>query len=261
MGGRSPSPFKEPMDREPQPRPSALFLVREDSPVATELRTREEAIERRWEAAPAVLAVIALQLCLALVSMERDWKLWRFHWWVWTVAVVPEAILLVSLAWDSARRFLERIGHRRNVALALLAVISLDTAVALVALIASLVEGKEASGAQLLLKGITIWGTNVMTYALWFWGIDRGGPVRRGQPNPPPPDFQFPQMENPGLAAPGWYPQLFDYVYVSFTNSIAFSPTDAMPLTRRTKLLMLSESAVSALTILLVAARAVNIFK
>jgi hypothetical protein len=48
---------------------------------------------------------------------------------------------------------------------------------------------------------------------------------------------------------------------VSFTNSIAFSPTDAMPLTRRTKMLMLSESAVSALTILLVAARAVNIFK
>jgi uncharacterized membrane protein len=68
-------------------------------------------------------------------------------------------------------------------------------------------------------------------------------------------------MENPELAAPGWYPQLFDYIYVSFTNSVAFSPTDAMPLTRRTKLMMLSESAVSALTILLVAARAVNIFK
>ena len=229
--------------------------------MATELRTREETVERRWEAAPAVLAVIALQLCLALVSMERDWKLWKFHWWVWTIAVVPEAILLVSLAWDSARRFLERIGHRRNVALTLLAVISLDTAVALVALIASLVEGKETSGAQLLLKGITIWGTNVIAYGLWFWGIDRGGPVKRGQPNPPRPDFQFPQMENPELAAPGWYPQLFDYIYVSFTNSVAFSPTDAMPLTRRTKLMMLSESAVSALTILLVAARALNIFK
>jgi len=229
--------------------------------MATELRTREETVERRWEAAPAVLAVIALQLCLALVSMERDWKLWKFHWWVWTIAVVPEAILLVSLAWDSARRFLERIGHRRNVALTLLAVISLDTAVALVALIASLVEGKETSGAQLLLKGITILGTNVIAYGLWFWGLARGGPVKRGQPNPPPPDFQFPQMENPELAAPGWYPQLVDYIYVSFTNSVAFSPTDAMPLTRRTKLMMLSESAVSALTILLVAARAVNIFK
>jgi hypothetical protein len=68
-------------------------------------------------------------------------------------------------------------------------------------------------------------------------------------------------MENPQLVAPGWYPELIDYIYVSFTNSIAFSPTDAMPLTRRAKLLMLSESAISAITILLVAARAVNIFK
>jgi len=63
------------------------------------------------------------------------------------------------------------------------------------------------------------------------------------------------------LQEPGWYPRLFDYIYVSFTNSIAFSPTDSMPLTVRAKMLMLSESAVSALTILLVAARAVNIFK
>ena len=68
-------------------------------------------------------------------------------------------------------------------------------------------------------------------------------------------------MENPTLAQPGWHPRLDDYIYVSFTNSIAFSPTDAMPLTRWAKLLMLSESAISSITILLVAARAVNIFK
>ena len=101
----------------------------------------------------------------------------------------------------------------------------------------------------------------MIAFGLWYWGFDRGGPVRRVQPDPPPPDFQFPQMENPQLAEPGWYPHLIDYVYVSFTNSIAFSPTDAMPLTRWAKLLMLSESAVSSITILLVAARSVNIFK
>jgi hypothetical protein len=66
-------------------------------------------------------------------------------------------------------------------------------------------------------------------------------------------------MDDSGRAARGWYPRLVDYVYVSFTNSVAFSPTDAMPLTRRVKTLMLTEASVSALTILLVAARAVNI--
>ena len=225
------------------------------------IEQQEEELERRWEAAPAVLAVIARQLVLALVSLELHWKLWGLPWWVWIIAVVPESVLLVSLAWDAARHFLERVGHRRNVAVALLGVISLDNALALVALIGSLVSGGESSGGQLLLKGTTIWGTNVIAYGLWFWEFDRGGPMRRQQPIPPRPDFQFPQMDNPKFAAPGWYPRLFDYIYVSFTNSIAFSPTDTLPLTLRAKMLMLSESAVSAVSILLVAARAVNIFK
>jgi uncharacterized membrane protein len=221
----------------------------------------QEALESRWEAAPAVVVVIGLQLTLALVSRELDWKLWGLPWWVWILAVGPEIVLLVALVWERPLRTLERMGHRRNVALILLAIISLANAIALVALIGSLISGHENSGGQLLLKGVTIWGTNVLAYGLWYWGFDRGGPVRRRQPDPPPPDFQFPQMENPQLAEPGWYPRLVDYIYVSFTNSIAFSPTDAMPLTRRAKLLMLSESAISAVSILLVTARAVNIFK
>ena len=84
--------------------------------------------------------------------------------------------------------------------------------------------------------------------------------MRRFLPDPPRPDFQFPQLENPQLAEPNWRPHLVDYIYVSFTNSIAFSPTDAMPLSRWAKLLMLTESSISAITVLLVAARAVNIF-
>ena len=159
------------------------------------------------------------------------------------------------------RRRLEQLGHRRTVALALLALVSLANSLLLLAVVASLVGGDEKSGAQLLLEAITVWGTNVISFGLWYWAFDRGGPVRRLRPDPPPPDFQFPQMENPQLAAPGWQPELVDYIYISFTNSIAFSPTDAMPLSRWAKLLMLVESAISSLTVLLVAARAVNIFK
>src|ERR671933_525852 len=146
------------------------------------------------------------------------------------------------------------------VVFALLALVSFANAFLVLAVIASLVRGEERSGAQLLLKAITVWGTNVITFGLWFWLLDRGGPVRRRRPNPPPPDFLFPQLDSPKLA-PGWEPHLVDYVYVAFTNAIAFSPTDVLPLTRLAKLLMLLESALSALTILLVAARAVNIFR
>ena len=222
---------------------------------------REEERESEWEAAPAVALVIAFQLLLALVSRTQAWKLWLFSWWVWLVPVAPEIALLVPLAWHRPRRRLEQMGLRRTVVLALLGLVSVANALLLLAVIASLVRGQEKSGAQLLLKAITVWGTNVIAFGLWYWAFDRGGPVRRLRPHPPPPDFQFPQMENPQLAAPGWQPELVDYVYVSFTNSLAFSPTDAMPLSRWAKLLMLFESALSALTVLLVAARAVNIFK
>jgi uncharacterized membrane protein len=222
---------------------------------------RGEEVQSRWEAAPAVALIVVLQLLLAIISRTQHWKLWVLPWWVWLVPIAFEGALFVSLAWERPRRRLEQLGHRRTVALALLAVISIANALLLLAVIASLVRGDEKSGAQLLVKALTVWGTNAITYGLWYWEVDRGGPVRRLEPDPPLPDFQFPQMENPELAPKGWQPALVDYVYVSFTNSIAFSPTDAMPLTRRAKLMMLSESTVSALTVLLVAARAVNIFK
>jgi len=222
---------------------------------------REEEIESRWEAGPAVAIIIAMQVLLALISRGQHWKLWLFPWWIWLIPLLPELLLLVPLAWHLPRRRLEQLGLRRTVALTLLGVVSVANAVLVVAVIASLVSGHEKSGAQLLLKATTVWTTNVIAFGLWYWAFDRGGPVRRLRPDPPWPDFQFPQMENPQLAPSDWQPELVDYVYLSFTNSIAFSPTDAMPLTRWSKLLMLTESALSSMTILLVAARAVNIFK
>jgi uncharacterized membrane protein len=219
----------------------------------------EEEIESRYEATFAVGLVIGLQLTLALVSLGAGWKLIGLPGWVWLLPVVPEAALLVALAWSAPRERLEQMGQRRTVALVLVGVITAANVLALAALIASLLSAQEKSGGELLLKGATIWSTNVITFGLLFWEFDRGGPIRRRGPDPPPRGFQFPQDENPKLAEPNWHPRLPDYVYISFTNAIAFSPTDAMPLTRRVKMMMLAESAISATTVLLVAARAVNI--
>jgi hypothetical protein len=226
-----------------------------------EQEVHEAEVESRWEAAPAVLVVIGLQTLLAAVSQHQHWHLWNLPWWAWFVIVGPEAALLVPLAWSRPRHQLEQLGKRRMFALLLFAVVSIGNGASLIALIGSLLLGHEDDGAALLYKGLTIWTANMISFGLWYWTFDRGGPVRRREPNPPPPDFQFPQMENPELAAPGWQPRLFDYIYVSYTNSIAFSPTDAMPLSHTAKVLMLVQSSSSAMTVLLVAARAVNILR
>jgi hypothetical protein len=222
-------------------------------------KLHEAEVESRWEAAPAVLVVIVLQVAISVVSQQQHWTLWRLPWWSWLVLIVPEAILFAALALSWPRRQIDQLGRRREVALTLFGVVGIGNGLMLMALITALVTGREANGGELLYKAATIWSTNVIAFGLWYWAFDRGGPIRRREADPPPPDFQFPQMENPELAAPGWHPRIFDYVYVSFTNAVAFSPTDAMPLTRQAKVLMLLESSASAVTLLLVAARAVNI--
>ncbi len=98
-------------------------------------------------------------------------------------------------------------------------------------------------------------------FGLWYWEFDRGGPVARAAGTRPYPDFLFPQMTTPELAPPDWEPAFVDYLYVSFTNALAFSPTDTMPMTRWAKLTMLVQSVVSVVTVVLVIARAVNILK
>jgi hypothetical protein len=221
----------------------------------------EVEFEARWESGPAIAFVMLLQVVVAVTSKVEGWTTWVLGWWMWLVPLVPEAAILVTNTWSRPHHALEERGIRRQAGIALLALASACNALLVFSVIASLVSGHESSGAHLLLKGATVWLTNVILFGLWYWLFDRGGPVRRIRANPPPPDFQFPQMENPELAAPGWRPHFVDYMYVSFTNSIAFSPTDAMPLSRWSKLLMLLEASLSALVILLVAARAVNIFK
>jgi hypothetical protein len=222
---------------------------------------REAERESRWEGGPTIAIPILLQIAIAVSSGVEGWTTWVLDWWMWLIPVPFEAGLFVLATWSRPHRVFDPSGTRRKFGTVFLVFASAGNALLVLAVIASLVSGHESSGAHLLLKGATVWITNVILFGLWFWLLDRGGPARRLEPDPPPPDFEFPQMENPELAAPGWRPHFVDYMYVSFTNSIAFSPTDTMPLSRWAKLLMLFEASLSALVILLVAARAVNIFK
>ena len=100
---------------------------------------------------------------------------------------------------------------------------------------------------------------NVIAFALWFWNIDRGGPALRGLGRHQSQDFLFPQYALPTPNDGEWSPGFVDYVFLSFTNATAFSPTDTLPLSQRAKLLMMAQAAISLLVVALVAARAVNI--
>jgi hypothetical protein len=104
-----------------------------------------------------------------------------------------------------------------------------------------------------------IWLANVLIFGLWYWEVDRGGPGRRASGDDALPDLQFPQMTDPRFAPAGCRPQFVDYLYVSFTNATAFSPTDTMPLTAIANGMMALQSLVSLLRIGLVVSRAVNI--
>ncbi len=216
--------------------------------------------EARDDAAPFALAAAGNLVALALVSRHAHWELLGHRlWWVWLVVAGPYVLLSATLLFGLGR--LVRHDRRREIVIGLLALVWAFNVVGVLVLVASLVSrsGTHLTGRQLLFSGGTMWLTDAIAFGLAFWELDCGGPVARALAARVGPDFQFPQDENPQLARAGWSPRLWDYFYVSLTNSIAFSPTDAMPLTRPAKALMAAESTLSAITVLLVAARAVNI--
>lgn len=220
-----------------------------------------------WYARASVLIVVGLQL-LIINHQFFIGPRWLFP--------SLEALLLVPLSLATARtqwsarvaktdEHWRKVAERQRVAhwlaLALTALVSATNFGSLIALVGELIGGKmTVPGQSLLVDALNIWATNVIAFALWFWNLDRGGPASAHLVKERGPDFLFPQSTRPELRK-GWTPGFIDYFYVSFTNAAAFSPTDTLPLTPRAKMLMLIESAVSLMTLALVAARAVNILR
>lgn len=218
--------------------------------------TENVAHEARREVAPVLALAILLLVALAIVSVAGDWVvLDHVPPWSWLVLAVPEVVLLADLLIGT------QLVRTRRIALASLVVLVAFNSAALFILIAALTttSARDLSGGELLLTALGILVTNVIVFGILYWEVDDGGPVARRRRSRKTPDLQFPQDENRDLARPGWRPSVWDYLYVSLTNSTAFSPTDAMPLTGRMKLLMGVESLVAIATVLLLTARAVNI--
>ena len=208
--------------------------------------------EPRWAVTAAILVAVTLQLMLPhRLAFRPSW-----------VLPVLELVLLGGLIAANPRRVEPRNRRLRWLGLALIGLISLANGWAAARLVAGLVNGNEGLDAgPLLLTGGGIWLTNVIVFALWYWEWDRGGPADRMMGHHQYADFLFVQMQSPETAPPDWEPAFLDYLYLSFTNSTAFSPTDVMPLSRWAKMLMMFQSTVALVTVVLVVARAVNILR
>jgi uncharacterized membrane protein len=209
--------------------------------------------ERRWPVTLSVLAAIVLQILLP-PHLTKPLP----------PALLPalEGALLVGLSIANPVRIERRGTMVRAASVVLILLMTVANAASAVLLIRAILEGKAGNNAApLLATGASVWATNVIAFALWYWEFDRRGPVHRALGTSHHPDLMFPQMATPELAPADWEPQFVDYLYLSFTNATAFSPTDVMPLARWAKLTMLVQSAVSLAVGALVIARAVNILR
>jgi len=206
--------------------------------------------EARWPASVAVLLALVLYLTLpGRLTLGPMWLLPSL-----------ELALLVPLTIAAPRRYHGESNWQRIGAVAIIALINAANFVSLALLVHYLLmRGSRATGVELLLGSVEIWVTNVIVFALWYWELDRGGPDERASDEHREPDFLFPQMVTPACAPQPWAPSFIDYIYLSFTNATAFSPTDTLPLTAWAKMLMALQAFVSLITVALVAARAVNI--
>ena len=173
------------------------------------------------------------------------------------VLTLPKAPVARMLGWGAYRL---RVG-RRVLALGMIIVLSAANAASIYLLVHVLVNGGTVVASPLLRAAVHLWCVNVLLFALWFWQLDGGGPVARRQTEIRARDFYFPQQTDPALFGVEWEPAFLDYLYVSYTNASAFSPTDTMPLSRWAKMLMLVQSAISLTLGLMVVARAVNILR
>lgn len=220
--------------------------------------------EPRWHASVAVIAAMLLYITLPpRLTIGPVW-----------IAPMLVLMLLVPLSILAPRRGRETRGLR-VLSIGLIAVVNFFNLASVLLLIAGFFHPEKVASqpaSRLLLTGAQIWVTNILVFSLWFWELDGDGPDERAHATAATEflnaDFLFPQMQMSiaggkplNCVDPLWKPQFFDYLYLAFTNSTAFSPADVMPLSPWAKALMLVESMISLITIAIVLARSVSLIQ
>ena len=213
-------------------------------------------VEPRWPIALAVSAFIAITIALRILEPHTESLGPR-----WLVPGIEIAMLLTLIAADPAR-LSARARWLRGLSIALVLSLAVAALLSTTVLIADLIRGARVteSAESLLTSGALIWLGNSLVFGLLYWLFDSGGPLARYRGEHEYPDFAFSQQMSPELAPPGWRPQYPDYLILGLTTSMAFSPTDVMPMVLWAKLTMALQSVISLMVFGLVIARAVNVF-
>ncbi len=207
--------------------------------------------EPRWQALLAFLAVGGIYVALPRsLIIGPTWLL-------------PALIVIVVTPTVVAHRMGK---HSLNRALGVLnnGIITLALMGSVILLVKALPSHKE-DAVPLLCSGAALWVTNVLVFALWYWRLDGGGPTQRQERREfGSRSFVFPQMqiekqERGRFACGGWRPGFVDYLFVAFTTSSTFGPTDAPLLARWAKVLAMCQIFISLSIVVLLISRAVGV--
>jgi uncharacterized membrane protein len=207
--------------------------------------------EPRWHAMVAIFAVGGLRLALPReLAIGPEW--------LFLIVVGALSVFCLLAAQLDKHKLATFLGYL------VVAVVTADMAWSLCLLVAALPQHKESSQA-LLQSACELWITNIIVFASWYWRLDAGGPYAREQRGEHTDGaFLFPQMTlnqetQVAMGEDQWNPGFIDYLFLAFNTSTAFSPTDSPVLSRWAKVLMMIQSLISLATVVLLAARAVNI--
>ena len=204
-----------------------------------------------FQALFALLAAVSLQILTARFGANI---VPGAHYFIVFAELVLAALLAFTINLKQARVW----GLHHIFAVVLLGLISIANVSGLIFVLNSLIVGHGSlEGEQLLASAVTIFLTNIIVFALWYWEIDSPG-LTNARWSKNEKDFQFTQQDHPTEFA-DWQPQFGDYLYLSVTNAVNFAPADSRPITLQAKMLMASQALVSVFTLALLIARSVNI--